>query len=269
MGNKQELLQKEKRILLLGSRGFLGRVLVQKLENNSELWHGTRENLGNLASLSEVNFDFVINAMASQPSASAEEAFLSNFYLPKVLLESLNFAKWIQLNSYFQLQIPMGRSDPYTLSKEEFKALLDDNRESVDFEVAHIYLPYLFGTGDKVTRLIASARLSFQKKEMLRTSEGYQQIPILFSEDAALGIIKFLENPVGTAACCPFWYGTARELILAMAAQFQDSRVAFGVFPHSIDYDYPKVSFPNCVQNWSPTMDWRKFLMWVEGKTCE
>jgi nucleoside-diphosphate-sugar epimerase len=252
------------KILLLGPNGFVGKALGAKLEVIHELVSVYRET--NLVDFfeSEQIFDFVINCASSHPMADSRDSNESNFLYPKRFFNNLSFAHWIQIESYFQLQIPFGRIDPYSIEKEKFSRFLDENSHYPESPlVSHLYLPHIFGEGDRPERLISSAIANFNSGHDFHTSSGTQFLPLLYISDAVEGIVRFIERPTEQAACVPFWYGSVRDLLDLMASQFSQSRVIYGSNPDPVDACFPRVEFPQCVDGWKPKMQLAEFLEWV------
>jgi nucleoside-diphosphate-sugar epimerase len=172
---------------------------------------------------------------------------------------------WIQIESYLQIQIPFGRKDPYTLDKQRFSEYLNlEIKSRTSTAVHHLYLPHIFGAGDRPGRLISSALSSFTNGKPFETSNATQLLPILHLSDAVSAITKFIENPMATAGCPPFLYGSVRELLELIASQFQNTNIVYGRRPDPVDADFPRVEFPQCVEGWQPKMQLKEFLEWVK-----
>lgn len=252
------------KIVILGSNGFVGKALGAKLEEIHELVKVNREtDLVNFFRTEQI-FDVVINCASSSPKADSRESHESNFLYPKQLFNHLNFEHWIQIESYFQLQIPFGRIDPYSIEKEKFRGFLDEKASIPESPfVSHLYMPHIFGEGDRPERLISSAISSFQNGQDFHTSNGTQFLPLLHISDAIQGIIRLIENPISYATCMPFWYETVRELLDLISSQFSGPRLLYGLKPDPVDASFPRVKFPQCVEDWQPKMQLRDFLEWV------
>ena len=252
------------KIILLGATGFIGKSLSSYLENDHQVVKVKRSTSLEYLFKADQTFDFVINCVSSKSSSSSSESNISNFEYPKKFLEKVQTKHWIQLESYFQLQIPMGRRDSYTLDKQRFSQHLDTtvNTESSPM-IHHLFLPHVFGEGDRPERLISSAILAMKRGQKFETSTGTQFLPILHKLDAVKGIASFLDHPTSVAACHPFWHGQVRELVTEIAFVFKAPQIAFGQKSDPIDVNFPQVQFPDNVINWQPKMQVSEFLDWV------
>ena len=252
------------KLLLLGSKGFIGKSLCRNLKYNHHVVEVSRET--DLSRLFEAqdSYDYIINCISSIPTADAETARVNNFFYPKQFVEKIRARGWIQLDSYLQLQIPMGRNDPYTLEKQNFSEYLD-SRTGIQNSPAihHLYLPHVFGEGDRPERLISSAISTFINGDIFETSSGTQLLPILHISDAVSGIIKYIENPHQTAFCQPFWYGSVKALLDLISSQFINARVQYGSKPNPIDANFSRVDLPHFIEDWEPKMQLTEFLEWV------
>ncbi len=252
------------KVLLLGSDGFIGRSLATHLESNCQVVKVNRAT--NLEEFFRQNqtFDFVVNCVSSKPLANSIESNESNFEYPRRFFENVATEHWVQLESYFQLQIPMGRSDFYTHDKQRFSEHLDTFTKNVSSpSIHHLYMPHVFGKGDRPGRLISSAILAMKSGITFETSSGTQYLPLLHNSDAVAGIASFLDKPTSVASCTPFWYGQARELLTIISSVFDAPPISFGAKADSSDANFPQVQFPDVVNGWQPKMSLNEFLEWV------
>lgn len=267
VGNNNPLswnASQKKRVILLGSNGFIGKGLSMALEKDYEVWKVHRNT--SLVELFESmqTFDFLINCASSAATADLVESVESNFDYPLKFFNALKIRKWIQISSYYQLQIAMGRKDSYTLEKQRFSEFLEMAAfRHGEVSIHHLTMPHVFGKGGRPGRLVSSAISAFSKNEVFETSSGTQFLPLLHVTDAINGIIRFMENPTPSAACEPFWYGTVQELLGLISAQFESAEVLYGRLPDPIDTCFPRVKFPTSVEGWEPKMQLKEFLEWT------
>jgi len=253
------------KVLLLGSNGFIGKALALKLESFHELVKVDRNTDLESFFKSKQDYDFIINCASSSPDANLHQSHESNFLYPKRFFANVPTRNWVQIESYFQIQIPLGRVDPYSIEKQRFSEFLDVGAATQNLpQIHHLYMPHIFGEGDRPERLISAAVSSFRRGEDFQTSTGSQFIPLLHVSDAVDGIARFIENPIKNASCSSFWYGSVRELLELISAQFLGVRVLYGRKPDPIDADFPRVEFPQSVEGWQPRMQLNEFLEWVK-----
>ena len=251
-------------VLLLGSSGFIGKALGVKLERTYELVKVDRKTDLETLFKSDQVYDFIINCASSNPNADSNQSHESNFLYPMQFFANVPTKNWIQVESYFQIQIPLGRVDPYTIEKQRFSEFLGIEASTQNSpQIHHLYLPHIFGEGDRPERLISAATSSFRNGEDFQTSTGSQFLPLLHLSDAVEGIARFIDNPTKSASCSPFWYGSVKELLDLISAQFSGVRVLYGRKPDPVDVDFPRVEFPQSVEGWQPKMQLNEFLEWV------
>jgi nucleoside-diphosphate-sugar epimerase len=210
------------------------------------------------------SYDFVINCVSSRATSDSIESNESNFEYPRRIFDNVQAGHWIQLESYFQLQIQMGRRDPYSLDKQKFSEYLDA-RSKIDSSpvIHHLFMPHIFGEGDRPGRLILSSILAMKSGLQFETSSGGQYLPILHLSDAVKGIASFLDNPTSVASCSPFWHGQVKDLLTIISSLFDAPPASFGKMTDPIDVNFPQVQFPSTVNNWWPEMQLNEFLEWV------
>ena len=253
------------KVLLLGSSGFVGKALGLKLGSIHELVKVNRKTDLETLFKSHQTYDFIINCASSSPNADLHQSRESNFLYPKHFFANVVTKNWLQIESYFQIQIPLGRVDPYSIEKQRFSEFLDMETGSQNSpQIHHLYMPHIFGEGDRPERLISAAVSSFRSGEDFQTSTGSQFLPLLHISDAVEGITRFMQNPAKSASCSPFWYGSVKELLQLISAQFLGVRVLYGQRPDPIDADFPRVEFPQSVEGWQPKMQLNEFLEWVK-----
>lgn len=253
------------KVLLLGSSGFIGKALGQKIESTHELVKVNRKTDLETLFKSDQTYDFIINCASSSPNADLQHSYESNFLYPKQFLANLPIRNWVQVESYFQIQIPLGRVDPYSIEKQRFSEFLDIESSTENSpQIHHLYMPHIFGEGDRPERLISAAVSSFRSGEDFQTSTGSQFLPLLHLSDAVDGIARFMDNPTKSASCTPFWYGSVKELLELISGQFRGVRALYGQKPDPVDANFPRVEFPQSVEGWQPKMQLNEFLEWVK-----
>jgi len=235
------------KIVILGSSGFIGRALTDALSKANLVIPVTREKLS--STLSQLkNIDVVVNCLGSAASASVSDAYNSNFRTPENILKDLTsigreIGCWIQLRSYYELQIPLGRSDSYSSSKLLFWQRVKELSVERSFVARSVLLPHIFGKQEESDRLLSILRRAVVQSKFFELSEGSQLLPILELEDTCTGIEKFISTDITNVDLNPFWYGSVRELVYEIESATRKSLlVRFGL-EKSIDAKFGPVTF--------------------------
>jgi nucleoside-diphosphate-sugar epimerase len=254
------------KILILGSGGFIGRKLSKELKTSGhEITDITRSTNSKEFLINPTHFDTIINCASSLPNATPFQAHDSNFNYPKKFLEYANFDTWLQIESYYQKQIPFGRRDNYTLEKEAFSSLL---RSRVTTHREHQYkfltLPHIFGEGDRKDRLINSAIATFSAGGIFKVVNSQEYLPLLHIADAVTGIVNMVQSDQDVAECEPFWNAKVIELIRLI--QNVILRGNIHVSENIGTKVFPRLDFINSVSNYHPKMGIVEFRKWIKEK---
>ena len=119
-------------VWVLGGGGFIGRNLLSiNLEGLNLIRIPQTQN--DYSDLPSPNV--VINLAASELNVSELASHKANIDYPlSILEEALNKCgqklKWVQVGSYFEMQVPMGRHDFYSLHKLKFRELISNQSSS-------------------------------------------------------------------------------------------------------------------------------------------
>ena len=106
------------KITVLGSNGYIGTNLINKLQNKVELQLVSRDNSEKMT-FSDKDLNVIINLSSSKISDDSAISYESNFNFQRKILidnEKKRFL-WVQIASYYELQIAHGRSDSYSTHK--------------------------------------------------------------------------------------------------------------------------------------------------------
>lgn len=252
------------KILILGSSGFIGKRLCNRLQKGNEVIRVDRTT--NLNEIIEYHyeFDFIINCISSLPDATKSDSYTSNYTVPKSVMAKIQHKTWIQIDSYFQLQIPYGRRDFYTLDKQKFCDFLNQEAfEKTDVKIKHLTLPHIFGEEDRPSRLITSVIKKLGENSSFYASHGCQYLPILYVEDALDGVIRFMQSEQTYASCPPFLNIQVYKLLEEIRSVIGRGNVVHDADQRSVDDDFPLIRFEEGVTNWTPKMKKEEFLIWV------
>ena len=255
----------KQKVLILGEHGFIGNHLKSKLDQAYEVIEFNRKAQTLDEVVSENLPDIVINCSASKASATIMESYEANIKFQmeciQVLLKLKAPAiKWIQVASYFELQIPMGRNDNYTLDKQICRLILNRLEANLLIKLTTIYLPHIFGKGEDVNRLIPTLTNKLQNGELAEISRGEQFLPILGIEDCCSAIIAAISTDQLVCSAAPIWYDRVELLALIMEKAISKGEVRINITKKSIDNAFPRVDFPPHVKNWIPSMTFNDFI---------
>lgn len=252
-------------VLLLGANGFIGRKILNVAESKYRIIPVKRDLQQKQAFLEEVRPVAIINCAASEHQAGYDESYFVNIDYPLKWLEALERipklgVKWIQAASYFELQIPFGRIDHYSIHKMEFRTKFLSAKKSQRFEPTAVFLPHIFGDGQKPNALFPSLIRHLKEGDVLNLTTGRQYLPLLHVDDAANALIESIHSNQETCSAYPIWYGTVLELILEI-----ESLSNLRITPNSMsrvsdDEKFPRVSFPSAVDGWNASISVGKYL---------
>jgi nucleoside-diphosphate-sugar epimerase len=246
------------RILLLGSSGFIGQKLVEKLRaDNISLLVYNRLDVDIDDKVLEYCPTAVINCAASKGNASFEDSFEANVAFPLRVLKTLSHLKhrtsWIQLSSYFELQINYGRADAYAFHKATIGQILQENFKEI-CDVKLLFLPHIVNIDAKPNSLFSNLGKAYNGERITLTTSGEQFIPILHLDDTVTAICAVLLAPPKTYFAKPVWYGSLAELLNEFL-KLQKTYVYLNKNQRSVDYNFPKVIFEPIPPGWKAKKD--------------
>jgi nucleoside-diphosphate-sugar epimerase len=240
------------KITILGSNGYIGTNLINMLNNKVELQLVTRNN-SEKVTFSDKDLNVVINLCSSKISDDPAISYESNFnFQRKILIE--NEKKqflWIQIASYYELQIAHGRSDSYSTHKTEFRKFLNEwEGEHKTFTHKCLFLPHVFGRNESGDRLVSSLKhLNLGKKTVFGSKDHY--IPILYVDDAIAAILLVIDANQKISMATPIWYGKLSELVRSTVTN--ESIFELSVFQgNKQDYSAVKIDFPQPLVGFNP-----------------
>jgi nucleoside-diphosphate-sugar epimerase len=240
------------KITILGSNGYIGTNLIDKLQNKAELQLVSRNNSEKMT-FSEKDLNVIINLCSSKISDEHAISYESNFnFQRKILME--NEKKrflWIQIASYYELQIVHGRSDSYSTHKTEFRKFLNEwEIEHKEFTYKCLFLPHVFGRNESRDRLISSLKqLNLGKKTVFGSKDQY--IPILYIDDAIAAILLAIDASQKISMATPIWYGKLNELVRVTVKD--ESVCELSVFQENKqEFSSVKINFPQPLVGFNP-----------------
>ena len=260
----------KQKVLILGESGFIGNHLKSMLNLAYEVIDFNRKAQTLHEVLSENLPDIVINCSASKASATIMESYEANIkFQMECILVLLNLKaptiKWIQVASYFELQIPMGRNDNYTLDTQICRSILHRIEATHLIQLTTIYLPHVFGKGEDANRLIPTLTNKLQNGELAEISQGEQFLPILGIEDCCSAIVAAISTNQLVCSAAPIWYDRVKLLAKIMEKTISKGEVRMNIAKKSLDNAFPRVDFPPHVKNWNPSLTFDDFISELEN----
>ncbi len=250
---------------MLGGRGFIGSKIVEHLSNEHLIFIVKPEIYRSSTDLLNFNPDVIINACASLPGASENDSRDANLDYPlrifNLVSDNLFHSfTWIQLASYYELELDNKRVDWYTKHKIEFQNLLHHLCSIKRINLRTLFLPHVIGRGERSNRLVRSAINSLQNNIEFRLLNPEVKLPILIIEDAVCAVNYFLKSEQSIASATPIWYKSNRELLQEISELL--GKKVEDIAP--IDKDQSEsagVSFPPKVEGWEPKITLQEYIL--------
>jgi len=253
------------KITVLGSTGYIGTNLIKSFLDRGEIQQISKNNSEQII-LSKNEQNIIINLCASKPNATLDESFEGNFNFQQNVIRR-NLDKnilWIQIASYYELQIKLGRVDHYSNHKFHFRKFLNEwSSDHVNFKYKCLFLPHIFGRNESANRLIPSIRqLNLGQKTMFGPKN--QQIPLLFIDDAIRAILLSIEANQKVSTAIPIWYDKLNVLVKeTVKTKFIDDFSEFhGSAPK---YLAKQVKFPHQLINFAPRFTFSELKSKLKG----
>jgi nucleoside-diphosphate-sugar epimerase len=247
-------VKKKEKVLVLGGNGFIGTHLISKLSENFEIITFNRTEHSFAETISKDFPDFVVNCSASNANAEPLESFEANIEFQmeciKLLLNSGRQPfKWVQIASYFELQISFGRRDNYSLDKQICRSLLHRIEESHHIKLTTIFLPHIFGEGENANRFIPYTTKALQNGHIAEISQGEQFLPILGVEDCCSAIGAAILTDQLICSATPIWYDRVNRLAFMMENAIKVSSTALIIKKIQLKNLTPQTSILSILQN--------------------
>lgn len=261
-----------RKALVLGASGYIGRHLLKYLEGEYEVRTLSHRSQDLALLLEEWLPDVVINCSASTNYANFSDSIEANLLYQMNCLRQISQRRktpfrWVQLGSYYELQIEFGRNDNYSLHKALCRTLLEQARSEGMIDLTTIFLPHVFGSDERPNRIISSLTWQLNNGEQVTISSGEQFLPILAVEDACRAISKSIETDQIMCSATPVWYGRVSELAALIHERIGKGLVLSDPTRISVDAKYPQVVFPPRVKSWEPSILFGEFLSSIGATT--
>ena len=201
----------------------------------------------------------VLNLSASKLKASKEDSRSANFNFPKDILIRISDQpiKWVQASSYYELQVPKGRSDYYSSTRLPFEisCLICSRKETIRCYV--IDTPDILA--DEADSRIIPTLKRWNNGQVAELGSENQLIPILHITDAVRALHDALLSEQLICTPRPMWHGRLRDLVsnLANSSNALD-RVLFS--EDSDKYQEMALEYPELLENFSPMLSYEHFV---------
>jgi nucleoside-diphosphate-sugar epimerase len=152
-------MNKPKKILLIGSSGYLGSKIIDKLQSKYDITSLNRDDIKDFPLLKKkikgTVFDIFINAIVQYEFKDISTLIESNFYLGfkiyDIIDKSDNF-KLFQFGSFYSKSFKTSQQDSYLLSKENlmnYSKLLNFYEKT---NIFYLQLEHLIGPGESIKK---------------------------------------------------------------------------------------------------------------------
>jgi nucleoside-diphosphate-sugar epimerase len=242
-------------IAILGSRGYLGRNYTARIKSLGvdffPIYHSqSRSEINQLLESNRPNY--IVNLAATDPFENSENSLIGNYLYPLEVLKSAKSVlkgsfKWIQVGSYWEMQVEAGRNTPYAVHKRRFRNIIPEMQDTSFFEATSLILPHLVCGGEDSNRLSYQLSNAKNNQAVLKLSSGTQFLPILHVLDAVDAIGLSLESHQNLCSAVPIYY--ERVIDYARLILGKDYNRLVEVDPNwkSVDSGFPRVVFPERV----------------------
>jgi len=247
-------------VLVLGGGGYIGSHFQKAYPSKNFVFVG-HSDIKSMQSEFYTKVKTVLNLSASKLHASKEESRSANFDFPVEILQQFSNhpIKWVQVASYYELQVPHGRSDYYSLDKTDFRNFLIEMAEiKRDLTVTTLFLPHIFGGNEAESRIIPTLKKMNNGAEVFLGSEN-QLIPLLHVRDAVRALHQSLLTEQKICTPRPMWHGQLRDLVLILTKPSTSiSRVHF---TDTLDkHQECALEYPDLLEHFSPTLSFEQFV---------
>jgi nucleoside-diphosphate-sugar epimerase len=253
------------RVLVLGASGFIGQELIRNQLNSYNVFKLDRSSQTFDLQLSQLKPDIVINCSSSKPNASFLESLSANFLFQMKCLNVISSAKiskfkWVQIGSYFELQIAQGRNDFYSIHKELCRRLLSEAASEGIIDLTTIFLPHIFGKGENPNRITPYLKNQFQSGEIAFMTSGQQYLPMLPIEDAVEAVEAAISSIQTVCSASPIWHGKVIDLANLIHSQIGNGSINSEQTRKSTDEKFSPTTFPPKVNGWNARFEFEEYL---------
>jgi len=247
-------------VLVLGGGGYIGSHFRKMFSGEKFIYHSHANVLPKGEKFYE-RVNTVLNLSSSKLNAAKDESRSANFDFPLAILKYLSKRplKWVQASSYYELQVPLGRTDYYSSDKLSFRNYLNGlTLEEEEFTVTSLILPHVFGGTELESRIMPTLKRMNDGDEIVLGSR-HQLIPILHVTDAVRALREAISTRQTICTPQPMWHGQLGELVLQLAnSRGTLNRVFFK--ETSEKYQEATLRYPEELENFLPELNMKQFV---------
>jgi len=246
----------DKRILLLGAHGYIGQeVLTALRKERFEVSFFDRDATDSYEKVKKFCPNIVINLAASKGADDFLASYEANLFFQLRMLKFLseevdNHICWIQVASYFELQIEEGRKDFYEVHKATLRKILEE-KFFTNIRITTLFLPHIVSSKNTKSSLFTQIEKAVNGENVKLLTSGDQIVPILHIDDCVSAIIKSVDAEQGPYFATPVWNDNLKNLLQALNKRLGVS-FAFTAGAKSIDWNFKRIDFNPCVPDWAP-----------------
>lgn len=248
-----------KATLVLGGSGYIASRLSLNNKNQNFIFL-SRTSSFDLSKLDQ-RISTVINLVASKPDANPYDSYNSNFSFPMSVYNKYRDQeiKWVQINSYYQLQPEVRKFRHYSIHKTLFAQFLTKQK---NLSITNLYLPHVFGGMERTNRLIPTiSRLNNGIKQ--RFGNANQYIPLLYIDDALRAILLSIDCEQKEATATPFWSGKLIDLLLNVVGKNVIEQLVYFDRLDPPTFKDP-IDFPQPLREFSPQFQLQELKKQIE-----
>lgn len=246
----------EKKVLLLGANGYIGQQVLPALRKKQiKVIPFDRNSKDSFENVKKFSPNTVINLAASKGTDSFSISYEANLFFQLKIIQFLseevdNHIHWIQVASYFELQIEEGRKDFYAIHKATLRNILEENFFR-SLHLTTLYLPHIVSFENKKSSLFTQIAKAINGENIKLLTSGDQIVPILHIDDCVWAIIKSIDAKRGSYFATPIWNENLKELQKLLNKRVGAS-FTFTTDNKSSDWNFKKIEFHPSVPGWKP-----------------
>jgi nucleoside-diphosphate-sugar epimerase len=252
-------------ILVLGGSGYIGSQFKNRFPRDNFIYFN-RKDYESVGPEFYENVSVILNMSASKINATKEESRSANFDYPNTILNKVvhRSIKWVQAASYYELQVPKGRRDYYSLDKVDFRKFLNEKAsENEKFRVTSLILPHVFGGSEAHSRIVPTL-LKMNNGENVFYGSRNQLLPILHISDAVRALSEAIITEQNYCTPKSMWHGRLEDLVLkSSTSRWAHEKANFNNV--SEIHQESELDYPELLDNFTPELNFDRFIQLLKN----